>query len=132
MKSNISKSNIRVWKRPGYREKMSEIHKKNWKEKGPAHRYQLRGKEHPQWKGENITYRTLHLWLIRNFGKANTCENIECQHRSKYYLYALVKGSKYERKRENFKMLCMSCHVKYDMTDSWKGKLLLNLKKKCQ
>ena len=81
------------------------------------------GNKSSQWKGDNIKYQAIHNWLRKNFGKANKCENKECNHRSKIFEYVLIKGRLYERKRENFKMMCKSCHHKYDMTDDIKTKI---------
>ena len=52
--------------------------------------------------------------MKRKFGKANHCENPQCDHQSKYYNWALVKGKRYEIKRENFIQLCKKCHYHYD------------------
>lgn len=105
---------------------MRALHRTLWKRHGPFHKYQLSGQKHPQYK-EFVPYRTIHLWLVRKFGKASKCENKKCNGKSKYYLYALIKGKKHERCRENYKMLCMSCHVKYDMTQEWKDKITRTL-----
>ena len=67
------------------------------------------------WKGNKIGIAGIHDWLKREFDKANKCENGKCLKRSVVYEYALLKGKEYERKRENFWMLCKSCHKKYDV-----------------
>ena len=69
---------------------------------------------HPQWKGDNIGYNGLHTWLRTVFGWPNKCENKDCGHKSMKYEWALIKGKRYERKRENFWQLCVSCHRLYD------------------
>lgn len=74
----------------------------------------LRGKKSPQWKGDNVGYFGLHYWIRNTFGKANKCENKDCPHKSKQFQWALLRGASYERKRENFIMLCRSCHSHYD------------------
>ena len=77
------------------------------------------------WMGDNIKYGGIHSWLVRMFGKANKCENLLCVYprknkggnivkMAKRFEYALMVGKKYERKRENYIMLCPSCHRKYD------------------
>jgi hypothetical protein len=75
------------------------------------------------WKGDKIGYHGIHAWLRREFGKANKCENINCEHKSKRFNYALLREHKMERKKENFWMLCQSCHEKYDITKKQKLKL---------
>ena len=63
-------------------------------------------------------YSRVHQWLSRNFGKALLCENESCERKiSKSYHYALIHGKEYEKVRSNFKMMCNSCHRKYDYTD---------------
>ena len=65
------------------------------------------------WKGDNITYETIHWWLKKNYGKATNCE--QCGS-TKNVQWAKLKGKEYERKRENFWMLCAKCHIIYDNT----------------
>jgi len=74
-----------------------------------------------KWLGDNVGYGGIHDWLQSRFGYADKCENREndilnfnCSKKSNNYDWALLKGLKYERKRENFIMLCHSCHLKYD------------------
>ena len=70
-------------------------------------------------------YRTLHLWLESNYGKADRCENFDCVYprenaRGKLMIkprgfdWAKIRSKQYERKRENFVRLCKSCHMTYD------------------
>lgn len=81
----------------------------------------VKGDKNFKWKGEEIGYFGIHTWIQRYYGKANHCENeedgrleFECNHKSKNYDWALIKGKDYKRKRENFMQLCHSCHLKYD------------------
>jgi hypothetical protein len=76
-----------------------------------------KGKNSKNWKGDNITYFHLHKWLRDNFGKANKCENKLCNCMSKNYEWALIHEKEYIRDRNNFIMLCASCHRKYDFTE---------------
>lgn len=73
-----------------------------------------RGKKH--WRYDHYNIKAIHKWIRKYYGKANKCENTECRKKSNCYDFALIKGRKYLRKRENYKMLCRGCHVKYDMT----------------
>lgn len=65
-------------------------------------------------------YTTIHYWLTRTYGKPSSC--IHCQkHGSQNskdgrwnIQWALIKGKKHERKRENYIPLCVLCHNKYD------------------
>ena len=73
------------------------------------------GNKNPQWKGGIAFYSNIHKWLNLTFGKADKCENINCQYKNpKRYEWAKLKNKNYKRKRENFIMLCKSCHERYD------------------
>lgn len=56
----------------------------------------------------------IHQWIIYHFGKANKCENKDCKKIGKRFEYALINNKTYERKIENYIMLCSQCHRKYD------------------
>lgn len=71
------------------------------------------GDKNPRWAGNKIGYYGLHTWMRKTFGKANKCE-LNSIHKSWRYEWALIKGKTYERKRENFIMLCLNCHRSYD------------------
>lgn len=62
-------------------------------------------------------YVQIHYWLRKNFGRAEICDNEDCPKKSKIFDWALKTGFKYEKKRENFRCLCRSCHVKYDWSE---------------
>ena len=74
------------------------------------------GEKSPMWKGDDAGYSAIHSWIKRKYGKAYRCENGSCLERSLAYEWSLLRGKNYERKIENFWMLCMSCHRKYDLT----------------
>lgn len=72
------------------------------------------GENNNTWAGDDLSYKGIHRWLKRIYGKADLCENTDCTHESKTFDWALLKGCEYQRKRENFWKLCRSCHKKYD------------------
>ena len=74
----------------------------------------IKGEGHPRW-AKNPVYSTIHAWLVNIYGKASKCENIVCDEVCKIYDWALLKNKDYERNRENFIMLCRSCHLRYDL-----------------
>jgi len=59
-------------------------------------------------------YTWIHKWLVKEYGKACKCENDKCPRVYNRYEWALIHGKNYEKNRNNFKMLCSSCHRKYD------------------
>lgn len=82
-----------------------------------------RGENHGNWKGDNIGYFAIHIWLKKTFGGATICENVMCAGLSERFEWSLLKGKSYERKRENFWQLCQSCHRYYDMKEETKEKI---------
>jgi len=77
------------------------------------------GKGNPQWKGGDTSVGSIHQWLYRHF-KKDRCETCGS---NKNLDWALKKLKKYEHKRENFHVLCRSCHLKYDYTDERRAKM---------
>ncbi len=81
-----------------------------------------------RWRGERAGYVAFHSWLKKYYGKPNKCENLSCTFKKpKRYEYALREGCKHNHKRENYIMLCTSCHRKYDMTPELKERLTKQL-----
>lgn len=58
------------------------------------------------------TYGSVHNWM-HQFEKSNKCKFCGTTESNRYE-WAMVKGAKYERRRENFIELCVRCHRKYD------------------
>ncbi len=88
----------------------------------------LQGEENPTWKGNKIEKGGIHQWLHKHFGKADRCENrqnhilnFKCSSKSKNYDWANIKKHIYKRKREDYVMLCRSCHKKYDRNQKSKA-----------
>ncbi len=65
---------------------------------------------HYLWKGDEVGYKAIHGWLRRNYGIPDKCEQCESTKRIEW----ANKNGKYIRKREEWIMLCSSCHHKYD------------------
>ena len=84
-----------------------------------------RGKLHPNWKGDKVGYCGLHDWLRSIEGPANKCENIKCKKEGKQKFHWANVTGKYKRKRENWAMLCVTCHNRFD-----KRKITLNINRK--
>lgn len=82
------------------------------------------GEKNPNWRGgrtpfnpavkNRYFYDTVHAWLAKYHGKATKCESGICTGISKVFQWAKIRGMDYEKKRENFMMMCRSCHSKYD------------------
>lgn len=62
--------------------------------------------QNPGWKGEKITYFTLHSWIRKKLGKAQKCIN---GHIAKIY-YWCNKSGNYTRNFSDWHELCPSCN----------------------
>ena len=68
-----------------------------------------------RWKGDLASYQAKHMWIINHYGHADRCENKECTFKEpKRFEWANVSG-KLKRNRDDYLMLCCSCHRKWDM-----------------
>ena len=60
-----------------------------------------KGKDH--WRYDHYNIRAIHRWINKYYGKADRCEDPNCKNISAWFEWALIKGRKYLRKRENYK-----------------------------
>ncbi len=81
---------------------------------------QFVGKLHPRWKGDKVGYFALHMWVVRQKGKAKVCEHCGITTAKKFEWSN--KNHKYRRNLKDWSSLCVSCHRKYDIK---KGFLVL-------
>lgn len=65
------------------------------------------------WKGDKISYNGLHWWIRRHFGKPQLCEDCGTTI-AKIFDWANISGL-YSRERSDWKRLCRSCHIKFDL-----------------
>ena len=72
----------------------------------------LRNENSPNWKGDKVSIKGLHAWIKRHYGKADRCE--KCGIKGKRYYDWANLDHKYSRERKDWKMMCRSCHMKYD------------------
>ena len=68
------------------------------------------GENHHLWKGDNVSYASLHKWIYRYKNKPKKCEQCEMERR----LYWANKSRHYKRDLNDWLTLCQSCHMKYD------------------
>ena len=71
-----------------------------------------RGKESIHWKGNNIEYGGVHIWLRKYYGSANKCEMKDPTCIKNFHWSN--KDHKYKRNIEDWQQLCVSHHVRYD------------------
>lgn len=82
-----------------------------------------KAEKNPNWKGDNITYSSLHNWIVRNYGKPKKCSHCSTTNAKKFEW--ANKSGKYLRNINDYIRLCVSCHRKYDNKKNHK----FNLKK---
>ena len=74
-------------------------------------------------KSNSSEYDRIHHWIKKNYGKANRCEAVNCQGKSKVFEWAKKTEAEYDYNRANFMMLCRSCHAKMDVTAETREKM---------
>lgn len=65
----------------------------------------------PNWKGDSVGNKGLHLWVRRHIGKPKICEF--CTDPNKPVQLANKTGI-YNREFSNWLYLCAKCHINYD------------------
>lgn len=86
---------------------------------------QNKANKNVNWKGDNVGYYALHMWLRREYGNPLKCD--ECG-KTKNIQWA-NKSYKYLRDRDDWMQLCQKCHFAYD-NDNWGiATILWNLNK---
>ena len=74
----------------------------------------LRGSETSNWKGNNVKYSGLHMWVRSMLGEPSKCEHCETTTAKKFEW--ANKNHTYFRNITDWVRLCTSCHRKYDYT----------------
>lgn len=79
------------------------------------HRMSLSAKkdeDNHKWKGDDVGYRALHLWVERQLGKPTICEHCGLEERRMHWAN---KSHKYKREVSDWMRLCPKCHKQYDL-----------------
>ena len=66
----------------------------------------------PHWKGNKTKYQGIHKWIRSRFGTPKRCEDCGTTKKRMYHWANISK--EYRRERDDWKRLCVSCHMKYD------------------
>lgn len=70
-----------------------------------------KGTGNPAWKGDDASYASMHQWVKSNYFN----KNIECESCGSVSNLDLANISgEYLRKKSDWKILCRSCHMKFD------------------
>ena len=68
-----------------------------------------KGDKHCCWKGDEVKYAALHMWVNKYKPKVEGCEH--CGEAGKF---DLANMGTYNREFSNWRYLCRRCHMKYD------------------
>ena len=87
-----------------------------------------KGAKHHRWKGDDIGYQGIHRWLKAEYKKicCDFCSKTEKLE------WALKKGKEMSRDRNNYFVLCVKCHRKYDAHPAWNKGLRTKKNKICE
>jgi len=88
-----------------------EANKKRTGEKNYFYGKHFFGENHPQWKGDDIGYIGIHVWLHKKLKKPKEC--VYCGEDIKPIEWASI-SHKAKRDLDDFIPLCRSCHHVYD------------------
>lgn len=85
-------------------------HYHQWKRHGdPLASGKLTGPAHPNWKGDEVSYKTLHQWVYRHKGRPGPCEH--CGDTETEWAN---RSQEYRRDIADWLALCRPCHRTYD------------------
>lgn len=87
-------------------------HKKNL---SLSHKGIQAGSKNGQWKGDNVGYMGIHLWIKRHKTKPNNCENCGVAKTTPRSIQWANKDHKYSRNLADWLALCPPCHKEYDV-----------------
>lgn len=107
-KEKISKTKTGV-KNPKHSEWLKSNPNRFWLGKK---RPDIQGSNNNMWKGDNVGYRALHLWVEKKLGRPNRCEHCGSIE-AKRFEWA-NKSHKYKRDINDWLRLCTKCHREYD------------------
>lgn len=68
--------------------------------------------DHPAWKGDNVSYNSLHFWVRRKLGKPQKC--IRCG-KSWGRLHWASISHEAKRDQNDYMPMCARCHKFYDL-----------------
>ena len=72
------------------------------------------GSKNPLWKGDNVGYSGLHLWIQSKLGKPNICTYCKKVKLSNRQIDWANKSHNYKRDLDDWIRLCRKCHIAYD------------------
>lgn len=98
-------------KNKGANRTFSDEHRKNLSEAAKK-RIPKKGDQTSGWRGDEVGYGGIHIWMAREFGSPRKCDHCNCDDASTFDW--ANKSGDYLRDRSDWLRLCRSCHTKYD------------------
>lgn len=68
--------------------------------------------KHHSWKGDNVGFRGMHIWVAKEKGKASEHDCVDCGNQA--YHWSNI-DHKYKRTLDDYQARCVKCHKKYDI-----------------
>ena len=72
------------------------------------------GEKNGNWKGDNVKYRGLHMWVRKVLGIPQICEFCDKKRTTPKSIQWANKSGKYLRDEKDWISLCVPCHRRYD------------------
>lgn len=72
------------------------------------------GNKHPNWRGDEVKYRALHDWVVKNLGQSDICEYCKISGLTKHQIHWANISGEYKRELTDWVRLCVRCHSRYD------------------
>ena len=69
--------------------------------------------KNPMWKGDEVGYSALHIWIEHRLGKPKVCNKCGENNPDKRYEWSNISGE-YKRDIKDWERLCAKCHRIYD------------------
>lgn len=92
--------------------KLSEEHKKNIGKGKKGTMIECRNEKHYRWKGDSVSYRGLHSWVLRKKGKPKRCAFCKKPYTTPRSLQWANIDHEYKRDLDDYIGLCYKCHGK--------------------
>lgn len=78
------------------------------------------GDKNTKWKGDEVLYGGLHIWVRKNLGQPDTCEHCGKTGLRGKQIHWANKDHSYKRNLTDWLRLCAKCHKKYDKENNKK------------
>lgn len=67
------------------------------------------------WKGDEVGYWGIHVWIQKTLGKPQKCERCKKDGLTHHQIHWANKSGKYMRDTKDWIRLCASCHKRFDL-----------------